>query len=175
MDHLLSCTCGKEHVVSRSQADQEIKCECGNWLRIPTLRGFSELPVAGASPTSETPSKAVWRGWRGSTMAICSAIFLIAALASGWFLLQRSLLDTSYTAEMDIENGREVFDQQGPNQLTDIWNDYETFGLGNKVRPNYYLWSQYAHERVMLAKIAGSVAAVFGLGAAVIWFTAPRK
>ena len=89
MEHLLTCGCGRKILVSRSQAGQELSCECGQRLQVPTLRGFAELPVAGpetlpakpraASITAESERRA-WGGWRGTIMAISVAMLVISAL-----------------------------------------------------------------------------------------------
>ena len=53
MEYLISCSCGKDIAIARSQAGQEVECECGNTVKIPTLRGFSDLRVAVAESNAE--------------------------------------------------------------------------------------------------------------------------
>lgn len=171
MDHLLTCSCGKEFTVSRSQAGQEIKCDCGQMIAVPTLRGFSELPTAG----EVEKVSAAWGGWRGPTMALFSAICLVAAIFAARFLFQGVSVDTSYTAESEVAAANEIFDEYGADELSMVWDHFETNGIGPKVRPDFYLWNKYARERMILASIAGSVTGVFGLLAIGVWMTAPKK
>lgn len=171
MDHLLTCSCGKEFTVSRSQAGQEITCDCGQTLAVPTLRGFSDLPTAGEVET--TP--AAWGGWRGPAMAIFSAICLIALVAGARFLLQGMAVDTSYTAESEVAAANEIFDSYGADELSMVWDHFETNGIGPKVRPDFYMWNKYARERMILASIAGGVCLLSGLFAIGVWVSAPKK
>ncbi len=175
MLYLLSCSCGEKHHVSTSQAGQEITCKCGKSIRIPTLRGIRGLPQVDSGRESEPVSSgSAWGGWRGPAMAIATGVFLVAAASSGYFLYQRLQIDTSFTAETAIQFGDEMLDQYGPYELSYIWNTYQTEGLGLKRRPDYYLWNQYAQERVYLATMTGLVAAVSACLAAVIWISVRR-
>lgn len=178
MDHLLSCECGREHVVARSQAGQEVQCECGRSLRVPTLRGLAELPVAAstAAPSPETERKrARWAGWRGPAIAVAAGGFFIALLVGSRFLLQWYLSPTGYTTEMEVEAGIELLDRADPEELSYIWDTFQKMGMRTKNRPGFYIWAVYARERLILAAISGGVAAFFGLAAGVIWLTARRE
>jgi hypothetical protein len=57
MDRLLRCTCGRDLVVSNSQAGQELTCACGKIVAVPTLRGLAALPLAQAlaQTTADAP------------------------------------------------------------------------------------------------------------------------
>lgn len=177
MDYLLTCKCGREHTISRSQAGQEIQCECGNPLRAPTLRGLSELPQVPMEDITPTVAAARrnWQGWRGPALACTTAVAIIAAGFASWFLLQRAMIDTSYTAEEEIERSKLIFDEYSPEELSLVWNNYEELGMGQKQRPNFYLWNSYATARSYLALINGSVAAFFVLISVAIWYTARKE
>ncbi len=174
MDHLLICTCKKEHVVSRSQAGQEILCECGNSVRIPTLRGLSQLPAANDVPL-ENASTNVWGGWRGPAIAVCSAVFAISAGFSSFFFLQKASIRPTNDLESEIAAGNEVLDQYGPDALSMVWNDLDTFGMGAKARPGFYIWQEYARGFARNATITGAIAAVFGVLSLGIWISALGK
>lgn len=192
MDRLLSCECGQTHRVSRSQAGQEIKCDCGKILSVPTLRGLSDLPLADAAPqeayanTSRQPSMAAtrgartaspggWQGWRGITMALAMAGCLIATAACGWFSLQRWMVDTSYTVEMELENGNKGFDALDPYALSSVWDAFGQVGLREKMYPNFYWARLYAEQRVQFAQIAGGIAIGFAAIGLVIWLTTKKS
>lgn len=175
MDHLLTCSCGVEHTVSKSQAGQEILCECGNPIAIPTLRGFADLPTAESAVPPSRDRTTIWQGWRGPCMAIFTGLFLIAAFMATWFFIQSKMFETNYTAETEIVAGEELFDLYGPSELSMVWNDYEIYGLGRKSRPGFYVWAKYAQERMVLCMIAGTVAGTFGCLAAGVWISARLK
>ncbi len=176
MDYLLSCDCGPEFTLNPSQAGQEIPCACGKSLSVPTLRGLSQLPRA--TKEENTPAKAVgkrqWAGWQGPVIAAAFAGFLISLGCAGWFGLQRSMVDTSYTIESEIEAGDELFDTYSPEELSLVWNNYEEVGLGPKDPPDFFLWNLYAADRTKYAAISGSIAAVSGLIVVAVWLSAPK-
>ncbi len=177
MDHLLTCDqCGKQHTVGKSQAGQEIPCECGNAVQVPTLRDFAALPKAAREdhpPTSES-RKEVWQSWRGPTIAVAATGFAIAFGYTLWFLLQLSMLDTSHNAESEISMGNELFDTYSPEELSLVWNSYESVGVGQKDPPPFELIRQYALARKYLAGISGSIATVFAFAMLAILISARR-
>ena len=192
MDRLLSCECGKTHRVSRSQAGQEIKCDCGKILSVPTLRGLANLPLAESSPqtpgesSSRHTGRAVtrgdraaspggWQGWRGITMALAMAGCLIASVSCGWFSLQRWLVDTSYTVEQEIAAGEKAFDELDPNALSSVWYSFGQMGLRDKQYPIFYWARLYAEQRVQFAQTAGGIALGFAAIGLVVWLTTKKS
>lgn len=182
MDRVLSCECGKEHYVSNSQAGQEIQCSCGKIIPVPTLRRLRDLPLAQA--VAEQPlaaanrgdlSKRQWQGWRGITLAIAMAGFLVAAIACGWFSLQRWAVDTSYTVEQELVAGDAMIDSFDPNTLSEMWHSFGQIDMRRKHFPEFYLYQIYAGERVILAQIAGAIAAGFAAIGLVVWLTNPKQ
>jgi hypothetical protein len=175
MEYLLSCQCGLQHRVSRSQAGQELACGCGLRLQVPTLRGLSQLPLAGSNETEATHEKSVWAGWRGITLAIASAIFLIFVLPCAYYLYERSLIDTSYTVTEELAAGVAEIDALDLNMMVVRWLDFEKNGLGPKSKPPFYYYKKAAQEREILSMVTGGVAAVAGLVAALVWITTPKS
>ncbi len=188
MDRLLSCECGREHFVSRSQAGQELQCDCGKVIDVPTLRRLADLPLAESPASSaqksatggvsrgmeSTPSRS-WQGWRGPVMALATAGFLIATVACGWYGWQRFTIDTSYTVEKEIKGGENMFDSFDAGTLSTVWHEMGTMGLQTKDPPNFFLWQIYAKDREQRTLISGGIAAVFGLIALAVAFTARRR
>ncbi len=179
MDHLLTCECGRKLTVTRKQAGQELQCECGRKLSVPTLRGFSELPVAAAtsavSLSSSEAARSAWSGWRGPTFALAVGVALIAAVATARFLLQRSMLDTSYTAETEVERGNEIFDEYSPVELSLTWDDYQKFSFTRKMTPPFVQVKRYARDREVSAMITGGLCLASSLLAGGIWLSARRR
>ena len=52
-DYLLPCACGQSINVSAAKAGQQVRCECGALVDVPTLRGLAELP----RPASKAPRR----------------------------------------------------------------------------------------------------------------------
>lgn len=182
MDRVLSCECGKEHYVSSSQAGQEIQCSCGTMIPVPTLRGLRELPLAQVA--TEQPltaanrgdkSKRQWQGWRGITLAITMAGFLIAAIFCGRFTLQRSMIDTSYTLTQELDAGGAMFDSFDPNTLSSMWHTFGEIDMRNKFYPIFYRLQLYAANRTRMALISGAIAAGFAAIGFGIWLSTPKK
>ncbi len=182
MDRVLSCECGKEHHVSSSQAGQEIQCSCGKILPIPTLRRLRDLPLASA-PTEQPAtaanrgdlSRRQWQGWRGVALAIAMAGFSIAAIACGRFTLQRAMINTSYTAEQELQAGEAMIDALDPNGLSGMWYSFGQMDMRFKGYPDFYLIQLYAAERTQYALIAAAIAAGFAAIGVVIWLTNRKK
>ncbi len=188
MDRLLTCECGREHTVSRSQAGQEINCDCGKILPVPTLRALSNLPLAqsaaeglekdnqrGSYTGQSNSTGSGWQGWRGPTIAVTSAGLLIATLACGWFLMQRWMINTSYTAESEIEAGNQIFDGYDPNELSETWMAFSKMGLRAKDPPDFHLWNLYAESRIEMAQISGGVAGLFAVLTFLLWVTVKKQ
>ncbi len=182
MFHLLTCECGREITVTRKQAGQQLACVCGLTLQVPTLRGFSELPVAPAAATETAQARlpaeqasSAWSGWRGPAIAAASVVFLVAGFATARFLYHRFAVDPSYTAAEEIVAGNEFFDKSHPEELSYVWNDYQKLRLGPKDRPLFYQIQKFAEEREFSAMISGAICLSGGLVAGAIWLTARRK
>lgn len=189
MDRVLSCECGHQHLVSNSQAGQELKCDCGKMVAVPTLRGLSSLPVVTATPSTAapyatsgdssslagTPSSRVWQGWRGPAMALATAGFIIAIAACGWYSLQRFNINTSYTVTNEIEAGNELLDSYDAGTLSNIWHGFGKMGLKTKDPPAFFMWNLYAQDRLRRAIISGSIAAAFAAIALAIGFSARKS
>ena len=176
MEHLLTCGCGRKIPVSRSQAGQELSCECGQRLQVPTLRGFAELPLAQSETLSVTRSeRRAWGGWRGTILAISVAMFAISVLPCAYYLYIRSQIDTSYGIEEEIAVGNKTYDAMPFESLVAEWSNFERSGLGPKDKPPFYYLKLLAHEYEILATIAGTVAALSAITALGLWVSAPKS
>lgn len=188
MERLLTCQCGRVHVVSRSQAGQQLPCDCGQSVSVPTLRGMADLPLAQPASAAATPSAGggppssneatanrAWQGWRGPLMALASAGCLIALAFCGWYSFQRFAIDTSYTPETEIANGRNLLDSYDANSLTTVWHEFSVMGLNRKSPPVFHLWNLFAKELEQKALTSGAIAAGFALVALAVAWSAKRS
>lgn len=169
MYYRLTCPCGVAHSVSTSQAGQEIHCSCGNSLQVPTLRGLKELPpsqpVASERPTRKDADQA-----RRPSILLGSlfAIIFLAIPTAIFFGYQRMKLDTSLTQEADQQQAFEELDAAGPLQLSEAWDSYSTIPLGPPTKPPFYYVQRYARTLEWRIAIAGTVALLAALAAAVV-------
>ena len=122
------------------------------------------------SDASRTP----WSGWRGPTIALAAAGFLISAALCGWYGFQRSRIDTSYTADSEIAAGNELLAEYDPEQLSDIWRAFAKMSLRTKTPPPFHQWNLYASILERRALTSGAIAALFALVFLGVWFTTPR-
>lgn len=194
MGFLLTCQCGKQHVVNKTQAGESISCSCGKQLEIPTLRGLTRLPVhapagpqtgdgdsvvPGASRTTPAnrrgrKSTVAWQGWRGPSMAVLTAVMVISAMFAAYYFWQRFSIDTTYTVENLIEEDRQLLAQADPIDLDQAWNDFAGYNLTQKRPPDFFMWNRYAAYRMYQGTVASAIAAVSGLLAAAVWISARR-
>ncbi len=146
--YLLPCRCGKQTIVFRSQAGEQVACECGEKLDVPTLRGFSELAtsdqkVAANRISSERPK---WNPMLGIPAAIFFAFALISfgllANASFW----RYQVDTKFKVEDEIRKGEEALDAMQPAEILVLHRNFRELGLGEKSAPEFYARILYAKD-----------------------------
>lgn len=171
MDHLLTCECGLSHRVGRSQAGQQISCECGKELQVPTLRGLSELPLAEEKGVDASQSSA-WKGWRAPTLATCSGLLVLSLLYSGYAFLQSFRNDLNYSTEDFIAEGDAAIDTFGPDELSITWTDFQTLGLRNRASPMFHVYNLYSEEQKVKGFAGLGVSALFALLVAGIWWSA---
>jgi hypothetical protein len=139
MHYRLVCSCGATHLVTTSQAGQELTCSCGKPLPIPTLRVLRELPVA-ESPNQSRPQDNDHATTRRPSVLIglMFAVIVLALPTAIFFTYQRLTVDTSYTEANDREQAIEALDKASPTELSAIWSDFSTEGLGLPTKPMFY-------------------------------------
>jgi hypothetical protein len=170
MDHLLTCSCGETHVVTRSQAGQEITCKCGTPIAVPTLRGLADLPPAKPAEGHLSPL-GKRRNWRNPVMALVIAGFILSLAFSGWNLWTRSRIDTSYTVQDEIKVGEEYLESLDPHALSLSWDNFQKTPLTIKSRPGFFHWNNYALDLESKAKRYGIAAGIFAIVGLALWFS----
>lgn len=182
MNYLLNCPCGKEIIVTRSQAGQDVTCDCGNKLSVPTLRGLNQLRTADnlaeSRPTATTlqTAESTWKGWRGILVSLMSALFVISIGYAGWNLYNWLQIDKDYTEEYVRSGEREIVDQMDLQKLNDTYYQFTKMGTGEKSPPLFYLVQQAARD-CESAMLYGSCIAAVSLAAtaSLVLFGSPRK
>lgn len=179
MQYLLTCSCGRKLAVSKTQAGESIRCECGEQVTVPTLRGFADLPVVqsesvDAKMSRDDRAQSVWKGWRGTCFAIAIAIFAIAGITAARAAYIANAAYTPYDVEQEILAGNEKIDTASPEELSMILFDFQQVRLTLKDRPMFYRLAKYSEEQAFTATVAGVIAGV-GLALAIgIWISAPK-
>jgi hypothetical protein len=93
--YLLPCVCGQEIPVEATQAGQQVRCQCGVELEVPTLLNLTRLKSAAPPAAAPRRTRSAW-GHRQRVMLVGLAIMAVGTLWAGWELLQRPLwLDVS--------------------------------------------------------------------------------
>ena len=168
--YLLPCRCGKKSVVFTSQAGEQVACECGEKLDVPTLRGFSQLERGQGSEGGKrlANERSRWNPLLGIPAAI---FFGFAVVSFGLFAnacYWRYQINTSYQIKDEIENGEKKIDTMQPVELLLMYRDFRGIGLGQKSAPIFYENLLYAKEfekniRFYAIALAGSLALAIGL------------
>lgn len=181
MQRLLICECGNTIVVGSAQAGRHVVCPtCQKTIQIPTLRGLAELPAAEPIEQNDQPTIARqvhdsrWR-WRGPVMAGCLAVFLIS-LGFAFFNLQTWYNLRNYPGmEEHFQIVTQVLDEAGPDQLSQIWDDYSGVSLIQPDPPPYKRVRDFAQAKLRSGQIASGVSLAMLIGLLVIWRTAPKS
>lgn len=60
--YLVSCNCGEQLRVRVSQAGEQLTCQCGATVSVPTIRGLKQLPVVADEEHKPAAPVAMWQG-----------------------------------------------------------------------------------------------------------------
>lgn len=93
--YLVPCTCGQQHRVRSSQAGEQLTCQCGATVSVPTIRGLKQLKTVDDEIV--TPSAAPM--WQGPAFAVG-----VLALFAGAILLAANSLYTPAELNMDASH-----------------------------------------------------------------------
>lgn len=182
MERVLNCKCGNTILVTNAQAGRQVNCSsCGDQVAVPTLRGLSELPFAQQTDPNQAEefdsfarqefSASTWR-WRGPAMAVC----LIALVGASFYAFNALRvwyqIDTSRDVDKHLEVVSQVLDSAGPDQLSQMWDDYSGISLQRPDPPDYKLYNDFAALKLRNGQIGGGIAAAMLLVLIVLWMSA---
>jgi hypothetical protein len=124
--YLLPCQCGKKTEVDSSQSGLNVRCACGTELAVPAMRGLSALERVEVAPQAVTSEPGPSWGTHQAMAFLGSTIVVVAALAAfgiWWFRMP----EPPFTLlENYQESNRAIIDQQPPETLILIWEDFKT-------------------------------------------------
>jgi len=95
--YLLSCTCGQTTIVTASQAGETLRCNCGQDLEVPTMRGLRGLEQVEQG-ADERP---LWTAQQG--MIFLGLVIMLAGLAFSAYLYWNVPVMDESLARLEIE------------------------------------------------------------------------
>jgi len=122
--YLLPCSCGAKIPIEPRQAGEEIQCECGASLEIPTLMKMAELELAEPEPAASAVS-GTWGTPQG--LMLLGAMISVLALVLGAFSL-RSRPEPPIT-EFPTELIGHGVDTLSPLETWHRWQYLRSYGL----------------------------------------------
>jgi hypothetical protein len=162
--------------VELSQAGQQLRCDCGATVSVPTFRQLRDLPVATAEP-AQAASPRTWGARQGAIAAnlIVAALLVIAAGASRYF--EPLLPQFNPAARNQLVSGE--IDKFTPAEAWKIWTEnyrqLSRTGFTAMEHPQTAALQRDIdqHRRIQFALLA--LAAFCASVAGVLWLTGGRK
>lgn len=174
MKYRLPCQrCGRALLIDVSQAGQQVGCDCGEALEVPSLRAIRALePAAEVQATSRRRSWDRGRGLlfaAGVVLAVLGSL-IAGAAATGWLASSPPLSPTP----QDIEAAVAVVDGLTAPQAWDLWSEMRSQGLGQYMEPPQSVYQAYLRH-VRLVFLVGAVLLAAGIGAAATSLVLPGR
>jgi hypothetical protein len=169
--HLLTCSCGRQIPVELSQAGQQLRCQCGATVSVPTFRQLRELPLAAVEPSRDAP-RSTWGARQGAIAAslIIAGLLLLGAGANRY---SEPLLP-KFNPDARNKDVSGQIDKLGPAEAWKIWTEnYRHLGSTGFVAMEHQM-TQVIQQRidqdrriqlalVVLAAIGGVIALVLAM------------
>ncbi len=185
LGYLLPCSCGKKIAIQKSQAGQEVACECGKTLQVPTLRGLNELELvqeSTAKPGAKRGASSGSRTWnpvRGFPAAIVFFLSVLCLAIAGYYAYGRYQLITylraDYTVEDQVRDGMTKIDELSAADLWQQFRGMRDLSLQHVEMPDFYLYylMRLEYESMLKYCLIGS-AVTFLIGLAIIYWPQGR-
>jgi tetrahydromethanopterin S-methyltransferase subunit F len=159
MPYLLPCPqCGSKLQVTTGEAGQQVRCDCGAAVDVPTVRGLRELPLV----VEEVEPRSRWT--TRHSVAFLGIVLLVAGLAIGFVLhghAESVRPDQSFASKVK---------DMSPAETWDLWSQYFQYGIGTwqvqegptqrKARNRYQSHKNFEHISYGIAGIGVLVAAL---------------
>ncbi len=158
--YLLPCECGKNNQVDVSQAGQQIRCECGQLVEVPTLRGVRELERSD-EPITESRKSTEWDATRGMIFAGSLLLFVIGA-ATSYFGYDGLRKTPNIPREVEQEEFATAVDDLSIVEAYELWKTVQESGLGPRGN-NVYVNIRAFRSRRQRILTTGIVLCVVGL------------
>ena len=161
--YLLPCKCGKGVAVDVKQAGQQIACECGLPLEVPTLRGVRALePVGEIEPSSRR--SADWSSSRGMVFAGSLILFVLGGIVS-YFGYEGLRATPNISREVERASFDKSIDSMSLDEMYETWKHIRTHGLGLRGQNMYVNIRAFRTGRQRMLTIGIVLCVVGSLGA----------
>jgi len=161
--YLLPCECGKRIAIDASQAGQQIACECGELLEVPTLRGVRALePVPETTPPLRQAGE--WNSSRGVIFA-GSLILSVIGAAISYFGYEGLQATPNITREAETESFEKAIDDMSLDEVYEMWKEVRNHGLGPRGQNVFVNIRSFRAERQRILVIGITLCLVGVLGA----------
>lgn len=159
MKYLLPCQkCGEKTPIDVHQAGQQIACDCGQMLGVPSLRGIRELETLGEVDTAVPQS--AWSVGRRVAFVVGLVVCVIGLAIFGLATLNRSYMGNPERPVFDVARSDADIDALTPTQAWDAWGQLRAEGLGHYREPGYLVARGVVRTLQIVMAVAASVAAV---------------
>ena len=169
--YLLPCTCGRSITVSPRQAGQEVTCECGAAVDVPTMRQLRQLELAEATKSADQPR---WSTTQGILFAGGTLLAMVAAgLAMYCLVIVQFFLDTT-TPQVNYALLKQSIDQLTPEESLLLWERLRA--PPPEIRPPFpHLIHRELAKNLKKKMVLSLAATVVGIGIAVSAFLIQSK
>ena len=170
MQYLLPCECGARSPVEVGQAGQQILCNCGRRIEVPTMRVIRTLePADGNASSFGTGARLAWGPTRGFIFSLGLLIAAIGGIGgAGLAWLQSRIEPVDHSREF----ARQI-DEMGPYEAFYEWSQHLNRGLMQSP-PQEVLEQQRKRSMQRWSKI-GLIAAALGGVASAIALLVPAR
>ncbi|MBI2477798.1 MAG: hypothetical protein HYV60_03865 [Planctomycetia bacterium] len=161
--YLLPCECGKGIAVDVKQAGQQIACECGKLLEVPTLRGVRALQPAREIESSSRKTSE-WNASRGMIFA-GSLILLVIGGAVSFFGYDGLRSTPDISREVEMKSFDQSIDDMSLDETYETWKQVREHGLGVRGQNMFVNIRTYRAGRQRMLTIGLALCIVGSLGA----------
>ncbi len=112
---LLSCECGSAVAVEAGLAGDQVTCDCGRRLEVPTLGELRRLPQA----PSAAPPRPGW-GARQGLMALAVIVAILCALPGVYWWWQANM-PANDSVDAAIAQSAKQFESMTPSHAWSMW------------------------------------------------------
>lgn len=154
MKYLLPCDeCGEKTPIDISQAGQQMSCQCGQMLAVPSLRGIRELEVLDDVEDTAVP-RPMWSVGRRVVFVIGLVVCVLGLAALCITSLARMAVAVPERTVTDVKQISAEIDAQTPAETLDTWTNLRTEGLA----PYYPAGRVLAQYRIGVLQTAMAIA-----------------
>lgn len=160
--YLLPCQCGKQIPVDTRQAGQDVRCDCGTMLEVPTMRGVTALRrVDVEEEVDELSQTEMSDGW-GVSQGVAVMGGVIFLLGVGLFVLH------CLAAPGPVEFMTENLDSLTPADTFGLWLRLREGLPRDHMIEEHYLPFVAANKRWQYAGLGIAVIGALTLGGALL-------